>query len=78
MLTKFVLMLTSCSRGLIVVGRARKAAKEGILCATLTCQAQNRTAIPSKSGDGSHTLRLTGATTAVQPVKNAKMILRDS
>jgi len=26
----------------------------------LACQAQNRTTIPSKSGDGGHTLRLTG------------------
>jgi len=37
--------------------------------ALLACQAQNRTTIPSKSGDGSHTLRLTGAATAMQSVK---------
>jgi len=29
-------------------------------CSPVACQAQNRTTIPSKSGDGSHTLRLTG------------------
>jgi hypothetical protein len=52
--------------------RARKAAtirvipKEGILRALLACQAQNRTTIPSKSGDGGHTLRLTDTATASQ------------
>jgi hypothetical protein len=53
--------------------RARKAAtirviplKEAILRALLACQAQNRTTIPSKSGDGSHTLRLTDTATASQ------------
>jgi len=32
----------------------------------LACQAQNRTTIPSKSGDGGHTLRLTGTATSTQ------------
>jgi hypothetical protein len=36
--------------------------KEGILRALLSCQAQNRTTISSKSG-GSHTLKLTGTAT---------------
>ncbi len=46
----------------LTVGRARKVAtiQEGILRALFTCQAQNRTTIPSKSGDGSRTLSLTG------------------
>jgi hypothetical protein len=34
--------------------------KGGLLRALLTYQAQNRTAIPIKSGDGGHTLSLTG------------------
>jgi hypothetical protein len=69
----------------IVDGRARKAAtirvnperakKEGILRALLACQAQNRTTIPSKSGDGGHTLRLTGTATTTQSVNSMKTIL---
>ena len=50
----------------IIVGRATKATtirviaqKEGILCALLACQAQNRTTAPSNSGDSGHTLSLT-------------------
>src|SRR5712675_1412421 len=40
---------------------------EGILRALLACQAQNRTTISSKSGDGSHVLRLTDTATVMQP-----------
>ena len=60
---------SSCSCGHIAVRfpirRARKAASHVLL----TYQAQSRTTIPSKSGDGSHILRLTGTATAMQPVK---------
>ena len=49
--------------------------EEGTLCALplLTCQAQNRTTIPSKSGDSGHTLCLTGN---YSTLKSLKMILR--
>src|SRR5712672_139114 len=69
----------SVGKSRLDLGRTREAVstrvippKEGILVlhVLLTCQAQNRTTIPSKSGDGSHILRLTAA---MQPVK---MILR--
>ena len=33
----------------------------GLLCVLLTCQTQNRTTFPIKSGDGGHTLSLTGS-----------------
>jgi hypothetical protein len=62
--------------------RARKAAtirvipqKEGILRALLACQALNRTTIPSKSGDGSHTLRLTDTATASQILRLERELL---
>src|SRR6266849_9320383 len=64
---------SSCFCGLSVgksqreLGRARNAAttgvippKKGILHSLSACQAQNRATIPRKSGEDSHTLRLTG------------------
>jgi hypothetical protein len=47
--------------------------KEGVLRAVLTCQAQNRTAIPSKSGDGGYTLSLIGNATAM-PVRLTRIL----
>jgi len=41
--------------------------KEDKLHVLLTHQAQNRTTIPSKSGDSGHTLSLTGTATTMQP-----------
>jgi len=43
--------------------------KEDKLCVLLTRQAQNRTTVPSKSGDGGHTLSLTGTATTMQPLE---------
>ena len=40
----------------------------GILCALLVCQGQSMATIPSKSGDGGHTLSLTGNATAMHSV----------
>jgi len=42
--------------------------KEGMLHVLLACQAQNRTTTPSKSRNGSYTLRLIGTATAMQSV----------
>ena len=50
----------------IKVERTRQAAttrtipkKEGILCALVTCEAQNRATVPGKCGEDGHILRLT-------------------